>query len=543
MSRSNSWSNLARPASRFLARPGLQRGGLWLAIGFALLVTLNFLWEILDHTPPAWDMAGHQLMGFRYLEAWQQGHLLRELPRLSTYYPPLYYLLEAVVLGLNAESQFLALWCNLPGLAMLSYGTYRLAGLNLPPLTAAAAGLLAPLFPLVAWVSRESLLDLSLAGGYATALWIVVKSDWLRHRYWSWLFGLLAAILLLIKWTFAVFAIAPVLFALYCSRDRKSSFCNLLESMLLAIPAVFWWYLPNLKALYGRFFQTAAAALLEQDPGLDQLGGWLYYPRSLSSYYLFLPLTLVMLLALWKSRGGWNRPLEQRFIWVSLWSGILLMSLLQAKDPRYIMPLAGPLAVLLLTPWATRPRRVALVLGTALLQFLLVSFPFPGIPQRIGFFEVEGDTDYLSMGREWVWFETNYFGVLGPARYEDWGYRDMLDLFGDQDQVCFLPESARLHPAALQLAARKLDRSLTVTRIGDRMLSDKQLLACNGIVGKTGSQGLSYFTRYNSEIHQRLAALGWNPQRQKPLPDGSHLLLWTDFPGIEPGSQLDQKEP
>lgn len=543
MSRNNSWFNLAWPASRFLARPALQCGGLWLAAGFALLVTLNFLWEILDHTPPAWDMAGHQLMGFAHLEAWRQGSLLQEFPHLSSYYPPLYYLLEAVVLGLNPKSQFLALWCNLPGLALLSYGTYRLARLTLPPSVAAAAGLLAPLFPLVTWVNRESLLDLSLAGGYAVSLWIVVRSDWLRNRHWSWLFGLVSAMLLLIKWTFAVFAIAPVLFALYCSRDRTSSFCNLLESMLLAMPAVFWWYLPNLKTLYGRFFQTAAAAVLEQDPGLDQLGGWLYYPRSLASYYLFLPLTLFMLVALYKSRAGWNRPLEQRFLWVSFGSGILLMTMLEAKDPRYIMPLAGPLAVLLLIPWAAKPKRAGLILGIAFMQFLLISFPFPGIPQRIGFFEVEGDTDYLSMGREWVWFETNYFGVLGPARHEDWGYQDMLDLFVDQDEVCYLPESARLHPAALQLAARKSKRSLKVTRIGDRAVSDQDLLACNGIVGKTGPQGLSYLTRYNLEIYQRLAALGWHPQRQKSLPDGSQLLLWTYPSGSDSGSRVGQKNP
>ena len=136
---------------------------LWL-LGFTAILSIHVMWEYLDESTPAWDMAYHQLQGWRYLAAWQDSQLFERFAMLSTYYPPLYYLKEAVILKFLPDTQFLAWFSNLTGMALLSYSSYRLAALLMKPHLAVATGLLPLLFPMIAWTSRVSLLDLPRCG-------------------------------------------------------------------------------------------------------------------------------------------------------------------------------------------------------------------------------------------------------------------------------------------------------------------------------------------------------------------------------------------
>ena len=162
--------------------------------GLFLTVFLTHLvWELFDDRPPVWDMAYHQLMGWRHLEAWLEGNLTQQFFQISSYYPPLYYLFEAVVLRIAGDTRFVALLANLPGLVMTSLFTFliarRLMGLG----AASLAGILPLLFPLVAWTSRESLLDLTLTGLVAAGVWVIVKSDLLNKAWSSLALGLIMA--------------------------------------------------------------------------------------------------------------------------------------------------------------------------------------------------------------------------------------------------------------------------------------------------------------------------------------------------------------
>ena len=218
-------------------------------------------------------MAHHQIMGWSFLNAAESGNLVAGFAGISDYYPPLYYLVEAGLLAGLGASPYLPLFANLPGLIMLGYFTFRAVWLAVPSPWAPAAGILAMLMPLVTWTSRESLLDVSVAGLVSLSIYLLLKSRCLESRSVAFMFGLSTAAGMLTKWSFALFVIPPVLYLLGRSRDRSRSLKNLIDAGLLAAPPVLWWYLPNLSMLLSRLQTTASGADWEGDPQLDTFLG------------------------------------------------------------------------------------------------------------------------------------------------------------------------------------------------------------------------------------------------------------------------------
>ncbi len=525
------------PESRSTRKVSVRTGFLWFALGLAVVLLVHVVWTLLDDTPPIWDMAYHQLMGWEYLRAWNEGRLWHDFASLSTYYPPLYYLVEAVVLSFLPHSALLVVLTNLPGLLLLSYCTYRLSLRFMDPFSARFAGLAPLLFPLVAWTSREALLDTSLSGFVALAALLLVRSHWLEKRGWSLLFALACAAGMLVKWTFVLFLVPPVLYALWSAGDRKKSVLGLLDGAILATPLVFAWYLPNLQSLITRFHATSSVGNLEGDPGLGSVLAWVYYARCLSSYYLYLPLTLVFIYGTWRTvrrrqkKRGANEvqaKLPVSFLWWWLGAGIVLLTLLHAKDSRYVMPLVVPLAILLIYPWRHRKGWVLGIVALAFLQFLSVSFDFFGQPVKIAFFEVANDPDYQSMRQEWVLYESSYYGIVGPPRKENWHFREMAAALPASAKVGFVPDMAFFHPAALQLYGVWRGARFQVRRLGIAEPSPEDLNQVGFVVGKTGKQGIPYITSYNGEVYKQLEALKWPIIGNWNLPDGSRAMLWRN---------------
>ncbi len=517
---------------------------LFLGLG---VLALHVVWLALDEQPQVWDMAHHQIRGWESLQALNAGRLPEDFSSLSSYYPPLYYLQEMVVLSLWPNRDALVFLSNLPGLVMLFGGVWWLASRCLTRGAAPWAALLAWCFPLVAWTSRFSLLDVALGGWVMLALCLVAKSRHLERKGYSLLLGLVIAAGMLTKWTFILFLAFPLVWALVRSRDRKRSLLNLVDAGLVAAPLVFWWYLPNARNLMERFALTMQAAGWEQDPGLETLLGWLYYPRSLASYYLFLPLTALFVLGSFlKSERNRDRPPEASLIRWTFWGGLFLLTMLEAKDPRYVLPLAGPLAILILLPWDRRQWVVRLAAALAFLQFLAVSFSLPLVPGKLALFQVPEDGDYRGAGREWVWFAPGYFDVAGPPRRENWRHREILEQIPEGARIGFVPDLAHYHMLALRLQALESGRELEVVRVGQSAASLELLDRVQAVVGKTGHQGISYLTTFNQAVYERLEQSGWRVTRRWSLPDGTEALLWLPSgppEGLDSGRPLSAVSP
>lgn len=501
---------------------------------------VHVVWEVENDTPPVWDMAYHELKGWEYRQAWQEGRFLREFSQIASHYPPLYYLQEAAVLSLFPQTQFLALLSNLLGLWLLSYCTFGIAAFYMGREVAVWAGLLTLLFPFVAWVSRASLLDVPLAGWAAAAGYCLLKSNLLQRKAWTLAFGLACAAGTLTKWTFPLYLFFPLVYGLIYSPDRKRSLLNAMDASILAAPIVFCWYLPNLNHLLHRYPITVQASLIpwhpdprHGEPGLASLLGWIYYPRVLCSYYLYLPLTIFALwsaIFLLRNRGRIQGRLS--FLWCWLLGGLLLLLFLTPKDPRFALPLVPPLAVLLIYPWKHRRNWALGIFLLASAQFVSVSFPLPFQPVKIALFEGK-EADYQSLQQEWVLYQSHYFDVAGPPRRQNWRYHDILDAIPCGSSVGFVPDLAHFHPHGLRLYALRQGCRQQVKRLGEFSDDIDTLMSLDFVVGKTGFQGISYVTRFNGEVYGKLEEEGWRRVRAWDLPDQSQANLWRN---LKPGT-------
>ena len=269
-------------------------------LGLSVVMGVNVIWEILNEVPAIWDMAYHQLMGISYLEALRQGTLISEFATLSPAYPPLYYLHEAGVYLLLPESDFRTLIVNFPYILLTAYATYRISGYFLSASTAGWASVLVLLFPAMAMVHREALLDGALAAWVTTGAWLILRSRWFTHIGWTLLFGLVCGLGAMTKWTFPIYLVIPVLFGVIASKQPLRSLRNLVVAGLLALTVMVPYYLQNLASMVSRYPTTDQAGLIpwrpyprHGEPGLDNIWGWIYYPRVLASYFLYLPLTVL----------------------------------------------------------------------------------------------------------------------------------------------------------------------------------------------------------------------------------------------------------
>ncbi len=512
-----------------------RQGSLLLGGGLLSVLVLHLLWASFNDAPPIWDMAYHEATGWRFLEAWREGRLWDGLAALSGPYPPWFYLQEMPWIAAAGGSPLLGVFSNLGAMLLLALGTWRLGRALLPEREAVAAAVVVLLFPAVAWMSRETVLDVWLAAWVALAGWCLLESRFFDRPGWTLGFGLAVAGGVMTKWTCPLYLLVPSAWWWWQSRRRWKALANLALAAAVSLPLVLPYYLPNLFQLASRYPTTEQAGLIpckpyprHGEPGLDNLWGWIYYPRVLAGYFLQLPLLGLLVAGLLRRRREEQRPLEpsSRLLpWVWLAGGVVVLTFLTPKDPRFALPLAPPLAILLLRAWRGSRAGVAAVLGTAGLAFLLASFPTPLGEFRLALGKQVPDPDFQGLQREWALLQTNYFGVAGPPRREDWRYRELLDSIPEGASVGFLPDLPRFHAEGLQLEAVRRGRSIRVRRAGWIPPPAPELRRFDFLVAKTGAQGISFTTEWSGEIARVLPRAGWSVVGSWPLPDGSEGRL------------------
>src|SRR5207237_2088395 len=107
-----------------------------------------------------------------------------QIPFLTGSYPPLYQSMIAVSYALFGKTVHAAQWTNLPAIALLFIATYGIGCTVLKPLSAAAAAVLVNFFPLLLWLSRETIIDFWLTSLVALAIWMLISTTdfWTKRR-------------------------------------------------------------------------------------------------------------------------------------------------------------------------------------------------------------------------------------------------------------------------------------------------------------------------------------------------------------------------
>jgi len=237
---------------------GLALGGIWL-----LQAVVNWLWLSANSTITGWDVPGHLVSSYAYyqlLETWSLQTPF-QIMTLDSYRPPLFNLSPAPLFWLFGRTADVAVLVNLVYLAILIGSVYGIGN----RLSGRGAGLfaafLASIYPMLFAMTRLLYIDYALTAVVALSVYLLVRSEGLRHRGWSTALGLSLGWGMLIKWTHPIFVLPPLVVVAYGTQGSaglREEWASLrpplrrtLPAAAVAMAAVLLWYLPNLQEVRG----------------------------------------------------------------------------------------------------------------------------------------------------------------------------------------------------------------------------------------------------------------------------------------------------
>ncbi|MFH1276801.1 MAG: hypothetical protein ABIK65_00250 [Candidatus Eisenbacteria bacterium] len=253
--------------------------------------------------------------------------------------------------------------------------------------------------PLLLGLSRELYTEFTLTAAVALAFAVWFRTDRFRRAPFALLFGALFAAGLLIKMTFALFFLGPVLFeGVSALRAREGRRLALLAAATLlpaaAVVLGIRFAAPESFRYYLSLGNTRIPIMrLLGPPDRLSLDSLLYYAVQTGRTGLwFLAFLLVVPFALRRRVGGRKTgPLRDRFIVLWLWWLVpcLVLTMQVVKEPRHMAPCLVP-ALLLVTAGIERirgrrlrPALAAAAVAVALAQYLAVTRDLVDLPYRM----------------------------------------------------------------------------------------------------------------------------------------------------------------
>jgi hypothetical protein len=287
---------------------------------------------------------------------------------------------------------------------------------------------------------------------------------------------------------------------------------HLADAALVAGLVAGIWYLPNVANLKDYFFENAKVGALEGEPQVLSFQSFIYYLRLLEGYQVFALLFVIVTLSVF---FVWRKRLlrDAGFIAAAVCGGWLAMTLLRTKDPRFTMPLLGPLLVVpgaWLQSWHAgwRSRTVEAILILALaFQAYTANFGIRWLPQEL----------VLARGYagsfEWNWnvYLQHYFHVLGAPRRENWKLDEILSKVADDgrsrggtQKLALIADLPRFNAVNFTLMARL--RGYPV-QVGHLRAEPRGIQAFHGydyVVMTERDQGMSWTTSSSRLLNQTI---------------------------------------
>jgi len=190
----------------------------------------NFIWILLDIRPPSYDQGLHLFRTFNYWEAISSGseNWWQDVLNVEPFYPPLYHLSLiplSLVFGFTLDTGVIGNSCFMVVLILSTYGIGRIIFSKNVGLF---ASFLVSCYPLIVGMSREYIISVMLTSLTALAYYLFLKSENFENRKYSFLFSIIYASGLMVKWTFFIYTFPAVLAGLWGQklnfRDRTLQF-------------------------------------------------------------------------------------------------------------------------------------------------------------------------------------------------------------------------------------------------------------------------------------------------------------------------------
>jgi 4-amino-4-deoxy-L-arabinose transferase-like glycosyltransferase len=385
------------------ARTDTTRRDVTLLVFVAIVVaSADVLWRGIEMRPPHWDMARHLLTSLQYRDLLDSGEWLGFLTNYYYYPPLLYWLTQPLYAALGTDVQ-VAVMTNCAFLVVLVLSVYGIGVELHDRRSARLAAIFALALPFVVSQFKEYQVDAPLTAMVALALWALIRTREFSSVRASYVFGIVAGLGLLTKWTFVVVMAAPLAYALLVAvrARRVRPLRPVLGALAIALVIAGPWYASNLLHLGRDLLANAyAAGAREGDPALVSFESLIWYPTRLVQEHLYVVPTLLFLGGLLR----WNRRnLYPLLLVVGPLAGF---TLLENKDARYIMPAMVGIAVIA-TSWLPRRRWIGpALLAYAAVAFEAISFGNPLLPAEV------------DVGPIIAFAQHGY--IIGAPTHEDW---------------------------------------------------------------------------------------------------------------------------
>ena len=246
-------------------RTALRYSLILLALLIAVQIGANGLWLAANTVTVGMDRIFHQVTSLAYDHILRQGidlHSLFSALTLSDYYPPLVHMTVAGFYQVFGVSMDVAAMANSLYLALLLLAVYGIGERRGGPWVGLLSAFIVSLLPMIFAMSRYLYLDFALTAMVAANICLLLRSDRFQRRGYALLYGLSLGLGLLVKWTFVVFVVGPLLLVLL-RRDtllaawqavrqtlalRDGGWKRLGIAALLGLAVTALWFAPNVQA-------------------------------------------------------------------------------------------------------------------------------------------------------------------------------------------------------------------------------------------------------------------------------------------------------
>jgi 4-amino-4-deoxy-L-arabinose transferase-like glycosyltransferase len=173
----------------------------------------NWIWLSTNVVIVGWDRPRHLIESLRYNDILKTLNYpsFFEAFTLSGYYPPLFHLLIVAFYKLFGLSADVAAMVNSLFLAVLLTSTYLIGRKVWGWREGLLAAFLLSTFPMIYAMSRYTYIEFALTAMVALGISLLLLSDGFTQRGGSLAFGLSLGFGLLTKWTYALFALPPLI--------------------------------------------------------------------------------------------------------------------------------------------------------------------------------------------------------------------------------------------------------------------------------------------------------------------------------------------
>jgi Dolichyl-phosphate-mannose-protein mannosyltransferase len=498
---------------------------------------MTVVWLRLDRSPPAWDDGYYLTNSLVMYDALTSGGLAgygKTFLTVMGLKPPLIAVLPTPIYLIFGRKTHAALSVNLAGLVFTFWALYRLGSRYVSRRVGLLAVFIAGGIPLLHGFSRWYLVECGLTA--IVCVVICLSAEWNDGgRLWkSVLLGVLCGLGLLMKLSFPVYVLIPILF--FTLKDSRAAL-RPRTLMAFAAPAaavVLPWYLFHFRQTLAVALKAGSAETAKVYSTGDVFSGreiWRYLGNlsnaSPTLYFAALP---ILLLAFGRIVG----PSGKRgLLLCGLWgSPLLVLTLSHYRDLRYAAPLLPALALALAILVDAAIKRHGIAAAAAASLFLTI--PILTLLQTS--FGVFGDRSIDLGGLLLVGAKFNYVRLYDPRH---WPHREILtDIYradkwsgGERKRVIIGTDNVTFNADNIALAALETQLPFDVRTTAyetDESTLLPLLDSAAYFIYKEGGEPGSPFNRLRSEAINAVREGGRFMELPTPreLPDGGIVHIF-----------------